>query len=185
MTHRQKRKMNNSSLDRLLWFVFFVVDWLADVSLWLFIVVLCCSVWLFGFDLILTRCQVAVPASAQADQAAASSDPPIPVPDQAALAAAHAEGTCAPCVFHLVTGGCIKGQTCNLDDVDTDGWTMWNATQVWAPNVTFWIWGVNMFGKSRCLLDQRAIYRLRIGGPCLGTSYSETWVVYTHVNIYI
>ena len=42
-----------------------------------------------------------------------------------------------------------------------------------------------MFGKSRCLLDQRAIYRLRIGGPCLGTSYSETWVVYTHVNIYI
>ena len=51
--------------------------------------------------------------------------------------------------------------------------------------MTFWIWGVNVFGKSRCLLDQRAIYRLRIGGPCLGTSYSETRVVYTHVIIYI
>ena len=135
MTHRQKRKMNNS-LDRLPWFVFFC-GWLVGRCFSL--AVHCsveCSVWLFGFDLILTRCQVAVPASAQADQAAASSDPPIQVPDQAALAAAHAEGTCAPCVFHLVTGGCIKGQTCNLDDVDTDGWTMWNATQVTKASVS-------------------------------------------------
>ena len=93
MTHRQKRKMNNS-LDRLPWFVFFC-GWLVGRCFSL--AVHCsveCSVWLFGFDLILTRCQVAVPASAQADQAAASSDPPIQVPDQAALAAAHAEGTC-------------------------------------------------------------------------------------------
>eukprot|EP00435_Cladocopium_sp_Y103_P020373 s3871_g4.t8 len=61
-----------------------------------------------------------MPAEEQDEQqqaAASSSDPAMPVqPEQAALAAAlaaaHAEGTCVPCVFHPVTGGCLKGQTC-------------------------------------------------------------------------
>ena len=95
--------------------------------------------------------------------------------------------SCCACGGHLCTlcpSSCDRGlyQGTNLQLGWCGIWmggpceTLWNATQVWAPNVTFWIWGVNMFGKSRCLLDQRAIYRLRTGGPCLGTSYSETWV---------
>mmetsp|Transcript_40717 Transcript_40717/g.64046 ORF Transcript_40717/g.64046 Transcript_40717/m.64046 type:complete len:212 (-) Transcript_40717:32-667(-) len=51
----------------------------------------------------------------QFGQAASSaSSAPIPVLfiSQAALAAAHAEGTCLPCVFHLATSGCLKGRAC-------------------------------------------------------------------------